>query len=128
MIYLDASVALAQIFAEDLSPPAGLWDEPLASSRLLHYEVWNRVHARRLGLPHGDKVRDILDAVIVVELSPPVLARALEPFPTPVRTLDALHLATMDFLRGQGQPFELASYDGRLLTAARALGIPVRSL
>jgi predicted nucleic acid-binding protein len=128
VIYLDASVALAQIFAEDLSPPAGLWDEPLASSRLLHYEVWNRVHARRLALPHGDKVRDILDAVIVVELSPPVLARALEPFPTPVRTLDALHLATMDFLRGQGQPLELASYDGRLLAAARALGIPVRSL
>jgi hypothetical protein len=34
----------------------------------------------------------------------------------------------MDFLRGQGQPLQLASYDGRLLTAARALGIPVRSL
>ena len=81
MIYLDASVALAQIFAEDLIPPAGLWDEPLASSRLLHYEVWNRVHARRFGLPHGDKVRDILDAVIVVELSPPVLARALSRSP-----------------------------------------------
>jgi len=128
MIYLDSSVALAQIFAEDLSPPADLWDEPLASSRLLHYEVWNRVHTRRLALPHGDKVREILDGVIVVELSPPVLARALEPFPTPVRTLDALHLATMDFLRGQGQPLELASYDGRLLMAARALGIPVRSL
>jgi uncharacterized protein len=128
VIYLDSSVALAQIFAEDVSPPGDLWDEPLASSRLLHYEVWNWVHARRLALPHGDKVRDLLDMLIVVELTPLVLARALDPFPTPVRTLDALHLATMDFLRGQGQPLQLASYDGRLLTAARALGIPVRSL
>ena len=128
MIYLDSSVALAQIFAEDRRPPENLWEEPLASSRLLHYEVWNRVHSRRLALPHGDKVRDMLDAVAVVELTPLILGRALEAFPIPVRTLDALHLATMDFLRVKGQPVELASYDARLLTAARALGIPIRTL
>jgi len=128
VIYLDSSVALAQIFAEDRRPPENLWEEPLASSRLLHYEVWNRVHSRRLALPHGDKVRDMLDAVAVVELTPLILGRALEAFPIPVRTLDALHLATMDFLRVKGQPVELASYDARLLTAARALGIPIRTL
>ena len=126
MIYLDSSVALAQIFAENRRPPDDLWGETLASSRLLHYEVWARVHARRLALAHGDKVRDILDAVAVVELTPLVLARALEPFPIPVRTLDALHLATMSFLQEQGQRLELASYDARLLAAAGALGIPSR--
>ena len=63
-----------------------------------------------------------------MELTPLVLARALEPFPTPVRTLDALHLATMDFLLNQGQAFELASYDARLLASARAMRIPVREL
>ena len=128
MTYLDSSVALAQIFAENRRPPEDLWEEPLAASRLLHYEVWNRVHARKLGRSHGDKVRDILDAVSVVELTPLVLARALEPFPTPVRTLDALHLATMDFLRDHGQRIELASYDTRLLTGARALAIPIRAV
>ena len=45
---------------------------------------------------------------------PNVLARALEPFPAPVRTLDALHLASIEFLRGRGQKVELASYDDRL--------------
>ena len=70
----------------------------------------------------------MLDAVALVELTPVVLARALEAFPAPVRTLDALHLATMDFLLDQGQPFELASYDVRLLAAARALQIPIRPL
>ena len=100
----------------------------MAASRLLHYELWNRVHSRKLGRSHGDKVRDILDAVTVVELTPLVLARALEPFPTPVRTLDALHLATIDFLRDHGQRVELASYDMRLLAGARALAIPLRTL
>jgi len=128
MIYLDSSVALAQLFAEDRQPPEDLWREPLTASRLLQYEVWTRVHARRLEAPHGDKVRDLLDGVAYIELTPPVLGRALEPFPEPVRTLDALHLATMDFLLGHGQAIELASYDARLLAAARALRIPTRAL
>jgi hypothetical protein len=57
-----------------------------------------------------------------VELTPGVLARALGPFPVPVRTLDALHLASLRYLLDQGQKVALASYDRRLL-AARALGI-----
>jgi hypothetical protein len=82
------------------------------------------VYARQLEGPHGDEVRDLLDGIAYIELAPPVLVRALEPFPVPVRTLDALHLATMDFLRSHGQNIELASYDGRLLASARALQIP----
>ena len=46
-----------------------------------------------------------------------------QPFPIPVRTLDALHLASIEFLRDRRQSIELASYDDRLLAAARALGI-----
>jgi hypothetical protein len=87
-----------------------------------------RVHARRLEVSHGGMVRDLLDGVAYIELAPPVLVRALDPFPVSVRTLDALHLATMEFLRGHGQPIELASYDARLLAAARSLGIPIRPL
>lgn len=128
MIYLDTSVALAHLFAEDRRPPEDLWREPLTASRLMSYEVWTRVHARRLDRLHAAKVRDVLDGITFVELTPLVLARALEPFPHPVRTLDALHLATIEFLRSQGQPVELASYDTRLLAAARALRIPVRTL
>ena len=61
-------------------------------------------------------------------MTPPVLARALQPFPVPVRTLDVLHLATIDFIRGQGETVELASYDSLLLMAARALGITLLQL
>ena len=128
MTYIDSSVALAQLFVEDRRPPESLWDEVLTASRLLSYEVWNRVHSRRIPRIHEDKVRAMLDAVAFVELTPIVLARAVEPFPRPVRTLDALHLATIEFLRDQGQQLELASYDDRLLEGARALGIRIRPL
>jgi len=52
-------------------------------------------------------------------------SRALEPFPAPVRTLDALHLASIEFLRSRRQTVELLSYDERLIAAARALRIPL---
>jgi uncharacterized protein len=128
VIYLDTSVVLAQLLAEDRRPSDDLWSEPLVASRLLLYEVWNRIHARGLGRQHGDAAQVILDGVSLVELTPMVLGRALEPFPVPVRTLDALHLATMLFLRDHGRPVELASYDERLLGAGRALGLPLRAL
>ena len=99
MIYLDSSVALAYLLAEDRSPPESIWSETLVSSRLLEYEVWNRVNARRLGPSHGEAARTLIGHVALIELAPPVLARALEPFPISVRTLDALHLASIEFLR-----------------------------
>lgn len=128
MIYLDTSVALAHLLAEDLSPPEKLWQETLISSRLLEYEVWTRIHARNLTRSHADEVRSLLNRIAFIELSLPVLTRALEPFPKPVRTLDALHLASMDFLHRQGQAIALASYDSRLTAAARALRLPIYKL
>ncbi len=128
MIYLDSSVALAHLLTEDRAPPQSLWQEPLISSRLFEYEVWTRIHARGLADSHGDAVRALLGRVALLELSPPVLARALDPFPVPVRTLDALHLASIEFLRDHGQNVELASYDERLAAAARALNMPLASV
>jgi hypothetical protein len=58
----------------------------------------------------------------MLELARPVLGRALEPFPAPVRTLDALHLASAHFLRDQGQQVRIASYDPRMNQVASALG------
>ena len=122
MIYLDSSVALATLFAEARSPPDTLWDEQLTSSRLLEYEMINRLYVRQADAPRFRLARDLLDGMVLMDLTPSVLARALLPFPVPVRTLDGLHLATMEFLRAQGQPVELATYDRQLEAAAVALG------
>jgi len=125
VIYLDSSVALAHLLGEDRSIGASVWEQPLISSRLLEYEVWNRIHARRLGRSHGEAVRALIARVALIEMSPPVLARALEPFAFAVRTLDALHLASIEFVRSRLQTIELASLDERLLAGARALGISI---
>lgn len=123
MIYLDSSVVLAYLLAEDRSPPAVIWKETLSSSRLLEYEVWNRIHAYRATATHGRQAAALLDRIHFTELTPTVLARALEAFPIPVRMLDSLHLATAEYLRGLGQDVVLASFDERLLAGARALRI-----
>lgn len=127
MIYLDTSVALAQLLADNRAPPPDLWQQTLVSSRLLQYEMWNRLNARRLTKSHGEEARLLIGRIALIELSRPVLSRALEPFPAPVRTLDALHLASMEFLRTRGQRIELASYDERMIVAARAMAIEVVS-
>ena len=128
MIYLDTSVALAHLLAEDRSPPDALWQQPLIASRLLEYELWTRVNARGLDRSHGEETRGLIGRVALIELAVPVLARALEPFPTPLRTLDALHIASIEFLRGHGLRVELATYDERMLAAARTLRIPLFAL
>ena len=127
MIYLDTSVALAQLLGEDRRPPETLWAESLVSSRLLEYELWTRLHRLGAAKSHGEAARDLLARVAIVELAPEVLARALEPFPKPVRTLDALHLASAGFLRASGAKLEIATYDDRLRSVAEAMGFTISS-
>ncbi|MFN2240475.1 MAG: hypothetical protein ABR524_13895, partial [Thermoanaerobaculia bacterium] len=89
-------------------PAAELWDASLTASRLIEYEIWNSVHRHGRMASHGDAARAILDRIAMAEMSREVLRRAVEPFPTEVRTLDALHLATIGFLRDQGVEVRLA--------------------
>lgn len=123
MIYVDTSVALAELFAEDRRPAPALWGGALLSSRLLEYELWTRLHARGAARTHGEAARELLSRVAMVELSPPVLARALEPFPVSLRTLDALHLSTALFLADRRQEIAVAAYDERMRAGAQALGL-----
>ena len=128
MIYLDSSVALAHVLREARAPSKALWNERLVSSRLLEYEIWTRIHGRGLSSSHAEEVHAVIGRVALIELEPAVLTRALQPFPAAVRTLDALHLATMEHLRAGGQDVALASYDERLLAAARAIGVPAAKI
>ncbi len=128
MIYVDTSVVLAHLFAEIQRPPEQLWAETLVASRLVEYEVWNRLHARGRADTHGEAAEEAIGRIALLELSPNILTRALSAFPVAVRTLDALHLASVDYLRGQRQTVELATYDRRMAAAARAMEVPVLDL
>jgi hypothetical protein len=90
VIYLDSSVALAHLLAEDRSPPESIWREALVASRLLEYEVWNRIHARRLARSHGEAVRALIGQLTLIELVPPVLARALAHARCPASGIDRI--------------------------------------
>jgi predicted nucleic acid-binding protein len=116
LIYLDSSVLIAQLLAEDRRPQQELWSESLTSSRLLEYEVWTRVHARGMGERLGEVLRLLLARLSILGLE------------HPVRTLDAIHLASADFLRAQGQSVTVATYDARMAGAARAMGFELYPL
>ena len=98
------------------------------SSRLIEYEIWTVLHARAFAQSHGVAAEALLSRIALLDLSPAILTRALHAFPVPVRTLDALHLASADYLRGRGQSLQLATYDRRMADAARAMGTPLFDL
>jgi predicted nucleic acid-binding protein len=123
VIYLDTSVALAHLLAEDRQPAPALWEHELVSSRLIEYEIWVRIQARRLAGSHREAVGALLGRLSFLEFTPLVLARALEPFPAPVRTFDAIHLASLEFLRGRRVDVKLATFDAGMLRASAKLGI-----
>jgi predicted nucleic acid-binding protein len=127
LTYVDTSVVLAHVLAEDRRPPDSLWDEVLLSSQLTRYETWVRLNALGLATTHEESATAALGRLRLVSLSEPVIARALHPFPAPVRTLDALHLATLVFLSQLGD-VRLASYDARMTAAARAMDIELYAL
>jgi len=82
------------------------------------------MHVRGVAASHGEIVQELLNSIAFVELTPAALARARDAFPAGVRMLDALHLASAEYLRALHQPLRIASYDKRMLTAAKSLQIP----
>jgi predicted nucleic acid-binding protein len=124
MIYLDTSVALAHLLAEERRLQVDLWIKQ-SSSRLLSTSfgfACNQFRrARRRDRPCAAEPHPL------IEMNPEVLARAREEFPVAVRSLDALHLASAGFLIKEGLELQLATYDERMRAAARKLKIPLYS-
>jgi predicted nucleic acid-binding protein len=80
--------------------------------------------AERIGL-----VNEWLEAVDLVLLRPPVLSRASEPWPMPLGTLDAIHLATALIWRDRLGPLpQMLTHDAALAAAARGFGFDVRGI
>jgi predicted nucleic acid-binding protein len=81
------------------------------------------VEIERAGLRHIRKLERGCTAVAVNE---EILARAAQPFSVePVRTLDAIHLATLESLGETPQLVTVITRDARVARNARALGYAV---
>ena len=126
VVYVDTSVVLASVRTERQRPSAEFWNNPLLlSSVLAEYETWTRLHAYGEAAALGPDAASTLGALNLIALTSEIGARCRSPFPVPVRTLDALHLATAEHLRSRGYLVEIATYDARMRAAATAMGFAV---
>jgi uncharacterized protein len=128
LIYLDSSALVKLVLAEAGSPALRQWlaeqaDLPLVSSVLHRTEVPRAVwRADPSALPRGYRQ---MKGVERVGLSATVLDTAATLAPPELPSADAIHLASALALRGDVTAF--VAYDGRLLAAARDLGLPTAS-
>jgi predicted nucleic acid-binding protein len=135
--YVDTSVLLRVVLRE----PGALEDlqsyDGLVSSEVIVVESVRTIDRLRLqgaltleeAASRSRAVSDWLEAFDLVLLRPPVLSRASEPLPTPLGTLDAIHLATALLWRERMGPLAaLATHDSALGVAARAFGFDVRGV
>jgi predicted nucleic acid-binding protein len=132
--YLDSSVLLRRI----LGQAGALKEWPSittgVASALAETECLRTLDRLRLRAGIADKelarrretVFRVLESLEVIEVTAPVLARAAQPLPTELGTLDAIHLATALLWREQtGSDLVLATHDVALRTAAQACGLTV---
>ncbi len=132
--YVDASVLLRIVLGE----PGRLaeWEDvdEGVTSELAEVECLRSIDRLALlgRIPPGlvperrAAVYRLLDELSVSEVAKPVLSRAAGPFPTPLGTLDAIHLATAVLWRERhGRALPLATHDAALGVAARASGFEV---
>ena len=132
--YLDTSVLLRLVLREPGAQAQIRSFDTLVSSELIAVESHRTLDRLRVqgaltpddAAARFDLVNTWLEAVELVLLRPPVLSRASAPLPTPLGTLDAIHLATALTWRDRMTPIDVvATHDAALALAARAFGFAV---
>jgi hypothetical protein len=135
VIYLETSALLGWLLGEPCSREV---KSKVDSAEAVATSVLTMIEAERivfraealniLKAADSEKLRGLLARLgaswILMDISKDVRARASRSFPVePIRTLDALHLATALLFMRVFPSLELFSYDQRILDNARVLGI-----
>jgi predicted nucleic acid-binding protein len=132
--YLDASVVLRLVLGEPGRLAEWKRVESAVASALTEVECLRTLdRLGRLGSLSESEVADrcmavyrLLESVDVVDVGLPILRRASEPFPTPLGTLDAIHLSTaIGWRDARRVDLTMATHDRALATAARSVGLAV---
>lgn len=123
--YLDTSALAKLVVAEAETPALQKWlaaaDRVPVTCDLARTELIRAV--RRVVPERMTAARAVLDAVTLLEVSPPVFEQAGRLDPKLLRSLDAVHLAAALAL---GDDLEgLVTYDERLAQAANLIGVAV---
>jgi predicted nucleic acid-binding protein len=130
--YVDASVVLRLVLGE----PEALYEWPTVTqavaSTLTEVECLRTLDrlVRRGVLTDAEVVERrvavfrLLEEFELLDLTRSIMRRAGEPFPTPLGTLDAIHLASALASRdASGEALVLATHDRELAAAGRAMGL-----
>lgn len=132
--YLDSSVILGILLGQKSPPPAWEGHSTLVASVLVEVEclrTLDRIHSsgdldEKAYLEKCSGLHKFLSAVHLVPLEPPVIRRASGAFPGPLRSLDALHLATAILYQdGNGESLTFLTHDKGLAKVAAAMGLPI---
>jgi hypothetical protein len=135
--YLDSSVLLRKVLGQPGSLREWAAIRTGVASALAETECLRTLDRLRLraGLSDAELARRreavfrLLESIQLVEVTGPVLARAAQPLPTELGTLDAIHLATATLWREHTRgDLVMATHDAALATAARACGLMVVGL
>ncbi len=135
MRYLESSALVAALLEHDTAAMASPTPGTLLVTSALTLAETGRaiVRSRATGrLTAADERRAVLALrtferrCFVVDVGPEVLARVRRPFPMePIRTLDAVHLATVEMLADAPQLVTVVTRDERVRQNAIALGFMV---
>jgi predicted nucleic acid-binding protein len=130
--YVDSSVLLRVVLSQPDRLPEWSTIQHAVTSALTEVECLRTLDRRlRQGLLDPEDLADrralvlrLLERMDRVDVSPAVLRRAADPFPTPLGTLDAIHLSTAILWRdARAESPVLVTHDAPLATAARAVGL-----
>ena len=132
--YLDSSVLLRVVLGQrNALREWGRLSQGVASA-LVHVECLRTLDRLRLTQRITDQsiasrreaVYRLLDAIEIVEITPALLARAAQPLPVVLGTLDAIHLTSaLLWKEHAGTELVMATHDEALAVAARASGFRV---
>jgi predicted nucleic acid-binding protein len=130
--YIESSALLAALLEQDSSAKAALRAEGQRITSALTFAEGSRalVRARIAGHLTPDQERSAVRALrtferrcAIIAVTDAVLTRAGRPFPIePIRTLDAIHLATAELLGEPPQLVTVVTRDARVRENAQALG------
>ena len=132
--YLDSSVLLRKVLGQAGELREWATIRTGVASALAETECLRTLDRFRLRAALSDRelarrreaVFRLLERLEVIDVTAAVLARAAQPLPTELGTLDAIHLATALLWREQsGGDLVMATHDATLAMAARASGLPV---
>ncbi len=132
--YLDASVLLRLVLGEPESLSEWTRISRGVASALTETEcLFTLDRLTQRGLLSGSEVAvrrasvfRLLEECEIIDLSRRIMRRAGEPFPTPLGTLDAIHLVSALAWRDTtGNSLVFATHDRELATASRAMGLVV---